>query len=69
MAHIPQKPIEIKEELSFKVVETYEKLLTQHDRGEITIEMLDCAVRAIIAATGWALTREVVVLLSYAETD
>ena len=69
MSFTPAPIPTVRQELSFKVVETYEKFLDKYTHDEITIGELDCAVRALIAATGWAVSKDVLNLLSFAETD
>jgi hypothetical protein len=54
----------LREEITFKVAETYEKLLDIHQRKGITSAQLDCAVRALIAATGWCIEKEALGVLS-----
>lgn len=53
-----------REELSWKVTETYIDLLDKCEKGLITAAQLDCAVKALITATGWAVEKSVFVMLS-----
>lgn len=69
MSFTPAKIPTTREELSFKVTEEYENLLNLCEKGSITEAQLDCAVRSLIRATGWAVSKEVFIMLSEADTD
>jgi hypothetical protein len=53
-----------REELSFKVIEAYCKLLDKHEIGVLNNFELDCAVTTLLNATGWGVSQEVFRTLS-----
>lgn len=58
-----------KDELSYKVIETYCDLLDKHEAGEINNFELDLAVRTLLAATGWGVDKSVFLRLSRANIE
>lgn len=69
MSFTPEKIPTTKEELTHKVLETYENLLDRHEKGLITNAQLDTAVRSLLAATGWAIDKNVFMVLSDANIE
>jgi len=59
----------VREEIQYKVIETYEGLLTKFDDGLITMAQLDCGIKAIIATAGWCLDRETHKLIGETEIE
>ena len=58
-----------REELTFKVVETYERILDDCVGGVITLAQADYAIKTLIAATGWCVERSVFLMLSDWKTE
>jgi len=69
MSEAAKKIPTTREELTFKVIETYEKILSDCTGGLITLAQADYAVKTLIAATGWGVDKDTFKELSSWEVD
>jgi len=64
MSYVKQYDFNLKSEINFKALETYEGLLRDHESGLITAAQMDCAISALSAAVGWAVDKSLFAMLS-----
>lgn len=59
-----QYDFNLKDEITYKTLETYEGLLRHHESGLITAAQLDCAITALLNAVGWAVSKDLLAMMS-----
>ncbi|MBE0438085.1 MAG: hypothetical protein IBX56_20080 [Methylomicrobium sp.] len=59
-----QYDFNLKDEITYKTLETYEGLLRHHESDLITAAQLDCAITALVNAVGWAVSKDLLTMMS-----
>lgn len=54
----------MREEVTFKAIQTYERILDDCVNGSITLAQADYAVKTLLAAVGWCIERSSFVMIS-----